>query len=207
MYPPFDLEEHEYTYELFGDIPGLARDGTKISIVSDYALEISGVVQHHCVQPANDDVMTPGNDYKDPFVNIDVSRATSMDQGMKEVKVQSHKVERDEDGGPVRKTHHAENAFVNAAEAAEHSRRQSVIDAKNDIQAKTAVFRIKHLMSERRSGEFHRIFQFPRAILKDGVVARYEAGVLHVRIPKKNGAAVKEVPIDYANEWMMPPII
>jgi HSP20 family protein len=41
-----------------------------------------------------------------------------------------------------------------------------------------------HTMRERRAGKFERSFRVPEAVDADGVTAKYDKGVLEIRVPK-----------------------
>lgn len=48
---------------------------------------------------------------------------------------------------------------------------------------------------ETRQGQFSRSFELPRNVKADAIEARYENGVLNLRIPKAEAAVAKTIPI------------
>jgi HSP20 family protein len=53
----------------------------------------------------------------------------------------------------------------------------------------------QHYRTERRFGSFHRSIQLPTAVDPDKVKAEYASGVLTVILERKEGAAVKRIPV------------
>jgi HSP20 family molecular chaperone IbpA len=60
--------------------------------------------------------------------------------------------------------------------------------------------KIKHILQERLTGSYHRVFHFPTPVDLDNIKARMDNGVLHVTIPRKEEEAKKKerVKVDWA---------
>jgi HSP20 family protein len=176
-YPRFDIEEHEQSYELYGDLPGVQQASLKIETTNDHTIEISGsTLHHHGVDNtlASGDGQTEETQYE-AAAQVAVSHPTSaqpnivfLANGKPAPPISNGKrAEPLSDGGELTKTHgHNSN----------QSHKEKLTAAKGT--------KVKHLMTERQHGEFHRIFPFANSIKEKEVRAKYDNGILHVTVPK-----------------------
>jgi HSP20 family molecular chaperone IbpA len=177
--PRFDLEEHETTYELYGDFPGVTPNDIIVSAIDDRSLEIKGVVRPRSAL--------------EEVGSVDHSIAVQHPHGIPApaAPVEKPKSEQParaaEDGGP------AETAEERPMEKAQQKPVEEKAEEKKETKKETQ--KVKMIISERQTGEFHRVFHFPTPVeLGEGVKARMDNGVLHVSIPR--GPPPKPVQVD-----------
>lgn len=172
-YPRFDIEEHEQSYELYGDLPGVQQASLKIETTNDHTIEISGTTLHH---HGVDNTTAPGSGqaevtHPEASAEVVVSNPTSaqpniifLANGKSAASMSNSKQAAPPndmaDGGELTKTHG-------------HNSEQPHKETQ-----------VKHLMTERQHGEFHRIFPFANSIKEKEVRATYDNGILHVTVPK-----------------------
>lgn len=53
----------------------------------------------------------------------------------------------------------------------------------------------KYWLSERSYGSFSRVFNFPSGVDQDGVTAKFKDGILDIKVPKKEKAGGKKIPV------------
>lgn len=61
----------------------------------------------------------------------------------------------------------------------------------------------KHLISERKAGEFRRLVQFANPVLRDSVVASCDGGILHVTVKKSQVEERKDVAVDWVSSIVL----
>lgn len=166
-YPRFNIEEHEHTYELYGDLPGAQQASLKIAAIDDRTIEISGSTARHSMDKTlalgngqTEMVLAPAHSASDPSVVVSYANSKPAPT-----------VDKTPDGGELTKTDKHE-------------------------EAKPATeWKVKHLMTERQSGEFHRIFPFANSIKEREVTASFNNGVLHVTAPKGPGPVKNQIKV------------
>jgi HSP20 family molecular chaperone IbpA len=204
--PRFDLEEHAHTYEIIGDLPGADKADLVVSTLDDHTLEISGFVKRYpgaaataaaagreeeeeSVQDQLPTLLsaevvvaaqgagkgdTGGNDalHHDSFVKVSHHEATANGQDKAQVAGPTEVSDAGElDGGVLTKTH--------------GTHPEEEVGLTPPSVAKTAKpFATKFVISERQTGDFHRLFHFSTTIVEESVVAKFENGVLRVSILK-----------------------
>lgn len=223
-YPRFDIEEHAYSYEIYGDLPGVQRASLHIAILDEHTLEISGTTtdtaataaaRHRPSDPSSGAAATGGESgdatlddlaradsvpitqRRQPNAPPTLAAAHAEDAAAEDARrhrggegavpvedakpdarpvgKQEAKPDADVDGGELTKTH------------CQHNRAEVEPPAAAEKEAK-----VKYLMRERQSGDFHRLFTFVNAIREREVTARFHDGVLHVTVPKGPMAAKKK---------------
>lgn len=200
-YPRFDLEEHEHTYELYGDLPGAQQASLKITTMDDHTIEISGSTARHNLSDSSDPDNGAPSDGPNGISRADSVPITQRKPSALSTLAAAHAehaaaeneqrngkpsptpapapapaVDNDTDGGELKKTHCQHN-------------REEVTPAKE--------MKVRYLMRERQSGEFHRFFPFINAIREKEVTASFHNGTLHVTVPKGPVARKNDVEIYY----------
>ncbi|KAI9744733.1 MAG: hypothetical protein M1818_001658 [Claussenomyces sp. TS43310] len=194
--PRFDLEEHEHSYELYGELPGAKRDRINVKTVDEHNIEVFGNVVRHSVESKQlEKMITPTpiqpqqqqQPATEPFVKIwtpEIAASSSASSPQAGVAAGAGLIppmvledESEEDGGVITKTHG--RAYI-YAEADEEVRRR-------ERAAHAGPYHVKHLVSECHVGDFHRKFHLAAPLKLDLVTARFEDGVLHVTLPKNEG--------------------
>lgn len=192
--PRFDLEEHEETYELYGDFPGVKKEDIKVSVVDNGRIEVRGVIRHRVSE----------EEYKREQADHTHDVQVGGIQNVKEKIAQAAEAvvgqPRNNTGSHIADTHNVyerpelETAHADAAKHANDPRHPShanLADAKRG-------YKIKEIIKERQEGEFHRIFHFPQPVdLGRGVQARMDNGVLHVTIPRGAKPQARQVDIGW----------
>lgn len=179
-YPRFDIEEHEQSYELYGDLPGVQQTSLKIETTNDHTIEISGTTLHH--HEVESPLASGGGQtevtHHEAAAKLSDSHPTSVQPDTEFVANgkpaapgsngnQAELLKDVLDGGELTKTHghHPDQYHTGKPTVAKETK-------------------VKHLMTERQHGEFHRIFTFSNSIKEKEVKAKYENGILHVTVPK-----------------------
>jgi HSP20 family molecular chaperone IbpA len=186
FYPRFDIEEHEHTYELYGDLPGAEKASLTIATLDEHTIEISGSTARH---PTETSGLAKGEDGSVP--NVVSSESVAVTQ-------------QNPSSPPTLAAAHAEQLAV------EHSNGKpapAVDDAPDGgeltkthchKEAKPAKeMKFRYLTRERQNGEFHRFFPFINAIKEKEVTASFHNGVLHVTVPKGPAIEKNHVEIHY----------
>lgn len=203
--PRFDVEEHEQSYEIYGELPGADKDHITVEANDDRNIQISGwVPRKHHDAAAPSTVASAGTDVTDPFVKVhhdevphEEHRRPSVERfgevlnphheplpASSDGPVTSHSLAAPESAPAVtahEKTPHEPEPEVARFGDVLNSHASFVHGPKDDAKEKR---RVRYLVAERQIGQFHRAFHFPSPIKKDEVQARLENGVLHVTAPK-----------------------
>jgi len=197
--PRFDLEEHEQSYELYGELPGFDKDHIIVEANDDHNIQISGWIsrKHHGDHAASSKIASPGTDTTDPSVKVEHH----------DVPQEEHHASTERVGevlNPHREPLSSEPVIPQSLDARESSpavhetthERYPEIARFGDVLDHHASFvhrpkdgasgkhRPRYLVSERQFGQFHRTFHFPRPIKKDEVSARIDNGILHISAPR-----------------------
>jgi HSP20 family molecular chaperone IbpA len=196
-YPRFDIEEHEYSYEIYGDLPGVEQASLEIATLDGHSIEISGSTASH----GSDEPEALGNG-ESRSAQDGISRADSVpvthntasapptlaaahaEQLAAEEKEfnsgppPAAEADRASDGGELTKTHcmHGQKEVTPAKE-----------------------MKTRYLTRERQRGKFHRFFPFINAIKEEEVTASFHNGVLHVRVPKGPAGKKNHVEIHHGS--------
>jgi HSP20 family molecular chaperone IbpA len=203
LVPRFDLEEHEQSYELYGELPGFGKDHIVIEANDDRNIQISGWIprRHHDSSGLSADA-TPGTDATDPFVKVqhhDVPAGPhqpTMERfgevlnphheplpASSDSPVTSHSLATPDPStaaDPPKPAHEAKPETARFGDAL-NPHAAFVHRPKDGAKEKP---KVRYLVAERRFGQFHRVFHFPSPIKKDEVQARMHNGILHVTAPK-----------------------
>ncbi len=200
--PRFDIEEYEHTYELYGDLPGAQQASLKIATMDEHTIEISGCTARHNPEETSalgraEDGSVPNGISRAESVPITQQRpsapptlaAAHAEHLATQQKLASGKpaptptpaADDATDGGELTKTH------------CQHTHEGA--PAKKEMK-------VRYLMRERQSGEFHRFFPFINAIKEKEVTASFHNGILHVTVPKGPVAEKNHVQIYYGGAAM-----
>jgi len=218
--PRFDLEEHETTYELYGEFPGVKPNDITVSAINDHSLEIRGVikprsapgieteevesvehsitVQHpHGIPAPATPVEPPKSEQSARGAEEGALSGPAKPAEEKLAEKAQHPLEpREEELRFPRRRAMYEDILLQPELAPKPSEPLEMIE---DVLCRSAVQKpveekkeaekdketVKVIISERQTGEFHRVFHFPTPVeLGEGVKARMDNGVLHVSIPR-----------------------
>lgn len=161
--PRFDLEEHETTYELYGEFPGVKPNDITVSAINDHSLEIRGVIKPRSA---------PGNETEE----VESAEHSITVQHPHGIPAPATPVEPPKSEQPARGEQ--EGAPSGPANPAQEKPAEKAVEEEKKEK-------VKAIINERQTGEFHRIFHFPTPVeLGEGVKARMDNGVLHVSIPR-----------------------
>jgi HSP20 family molecular chaperone IbpA len=215
--PRFDLEEHEQSYELYGELPGLDKDHIVVEANDDRNIQISGwIPRKHHDGAAPSAEATPGTDATDPFVKVqhhDVPAAHhgSIMERFGEVLNPHHEPASSGSPSTLPSSAAPEStpAVAHPPKAAhEHkpelARFGDVLDPHASFvhtpkDATSGKPKVKYLVAERHFGQFHRGFHFPSPIKKNDVQARIDNGILHITAPKAAVPPPTKIEIKYGS--------
>jgi len=178
--PKFDVRETGESYELHGELPGIAKDNVQIEFTEPQTLVVRGRVErsYHAgtspndPQPVEDTVMTgaaneaaEGSETTEGRRNshqatvVDENDAKTSESGWEDVSETTKKV--DEPAQVVEKP--TQKPVEKPAKPADKS---------------------KYWLTERSIGEFSRSFNLPARVDQDGVSASLNDGILSITVPK-----------------------
>ncbi|KAK0737252.1 HSP20-like chaperone [Apiosordaria backusii] len=159
--PAFDVREVEDAYELYADLPGVAKENISIEFPEPQTITISGKVERNYEQLfASSPEPTSENPEEQPRPRSPY-QATVEDDTEDEYDAVT----------PVT----SRPATPTATEIAKQPAQQ---------QAQQTSAPVKYWLQERNVGEFSRTFQFPGRVDTDEVTAALENGILRIRVPK-----------------------
>ena len=187
--PRFDLEEHEDTYELYGDFPGVKKDDIKVSVVDNGRIEVRGVIRH---RRSEEEYRRERADHSHdmPIQGIQGVKAKIADAAAA-VTGQTLPAGTNNAGSHIADTTPYERPELTTAH-------KDAIKHPEHLTNPKHYYKFKEVIKERQEGEFHRIFHFPQPVdLEKGVQARMDNGVLHVTIPRGVKAAERQVNIGW----------
>lgn len=178
--PKFDVYETSEYYHLEGELPGLHdRKTIDIEFMSDRTLTIRGRIEKA----------------KNSSTSTSSALPAHAEPGEpKELRRRSLKptVEDTEDEDDYL-------SMVNATTEAKEKERKSnqtieVSSEKTQIHAQETSYKV--WLNERSYGNFQRSFSFPTPVDLDGVVAKLDAGLLMIQVPKVVFSGVRRIEID-----------
>ncbi|OJK00577.1 hypothetical protein ASPACDRAFT_52249 [Aspergillus aculeatus ATCC 16872] len=105
--------------------------------------------------------------------------------------------EEGQDQTPVAKSHH-QPTVEDESEADDATTSRSLKNSSKQqlVTPKKTESTCKYWVSERLTGEFHRIFTFPARVQQDSVKANLRNGILSLSIPKEPAPKVKKIRIE-----------
>jgi HSP20 family molecular chaperone IbpA len=190
--PRFDLEEDSQNYYLYGDIPGATANDITVEAHDNHTLVVYGRVTRPGPQPEP----TSEKDEDGQFVKVQVEDHEHASEIPAQTAVMPPTPQ---ESGPLSQTpqffpppppHPTEQS-----QGHKHHERHHTFSAQNNENSHLPTqmhgdHRI--LLSERLTGDFHRTFAFPQAVVEEGVRASAENGVLTLVVPKIQGEEVKK---------------
>lgn len=199
-YPCFDIEEHEHTYEIYGDLPGVEQASLEIATLDGHTIEISGstaprgldepkVLEKDESGSAQEGISRADSvpvTHNTPSAPPTLAAAHAEQLAAKEKEFNSKpapaaEVDKASDGGELTRTHcmHGQKGATPAKET-----------------------KTRYLTRERQRGKFHRFFTFINSIKEKEVTASFHNGVLHVRVPKGPAGEKNHVEIHHGGLTM-----
>jgi len=179
-YPRFDIEEHRHTYELYGDLPGAQRASLKILTHNEHIIEISGSTgRYHGEGKTSELTQTEVIDSSGPFVEIMHKEAAPP---MPSYSTATYV--------PAINITNGTNMMdgCELARSPKHDSEEAKLSEPKEME-------VKYLITERQHGAFHRIFTFSNPIKEKEVTAKFDNGILHIKIPKGPAPLKNEVGI------------
>ncbi|KAH6702972.1 HSP20-like chaperone [Leptodontidium sp. MPI-SDFR-AT-0119] len=159
--PRFDLEEDDWNYYLYGDIPGATVSDITVEANDERTLVVYGNTKR------------PGPEREGEVKGEGVSNPTP---GFQASSLREQEKQTSEPSPPIQ-----------PAPALTHHQRHLTSDSDPNPNPNPTTNHVI-LLSERLTGDFHRTFAFPRAVNEKGVKASMENGVLSVVVPKRHAA-------------------
>lgn len=197
--PRFDLEEHEQSYELYGELPGFDKDHITVEANDDRNIQISGWIprKHHGDHAASAKIASPSTDIMDPVVKVQHHDMTQGEhhasterfgevlnphrEPLSDAPVVSQSPNAPDSSAAVHQTPHEHKPEIARFGDVLDPHGSFVHGPKDGASWKP---KVKYLIAERQFGQFHRAFHFLNPIKKDEVSARMDNGILHITAPK-----------------------
>ncbi|VBB86237.1 Putative small heat shock protein [Podospora comata] len=161
--PAFDVREVEDAYELYADLPGVAKENITIEFPEDQTITISGKVERNYEQlfaPSQETISENPEEQPRPRSPY---QATVEDDT------------EDEEYDAVTPV---------TSRPASPTTPTAIVKQPAQQQTQQTPTPAKYWLQERNFGEFSRTFQFPGRINTDEVTAALEHGILRIRVPK-----------------------
>jgi len=181
--PRFDLEQHEDTYELYGELPGFRREDILIEAHDDHNIQVSGSISRLTPEPAatNESKESPKDapNGEEPKTTHESTSSTKVPPPTSDT---------------IDKTTTAQERYLNARFGDVLDPHAKFVHGKDEPEATGAMPEVRRLIAERHPSEFHRVFHFPTPIKKDEVTATMQDGILHIsakRAPMPPSVKVK----------------
>lgn len=207
--PRFDVEEHEQSYEIYGELPGFDKDHVIVEANDDRNIQISGWItrkQHDAGAPST--IASPGTDITDPFVKIHHHEVAQEDHQRPTVERFGEVLNPHREPLPASSDGPGTSQSLAAAvqEKTPHEPKPELARF-GEVLNPHAIFlqrskegakekpKVRYLVAERQFGQFHRTFHFPSPIKKDEVQATLENGVLHITAPKAAAAPPTKIEV------------
>lgn len=186
--PRFDVKETESTYELHGDLPGVAKDAVNIEFTDPQTLVVSGRVERSSLSPENNNRRLTGPEDEDAVMVTHHENEHGHDDRSETSSQRSFQatVEDDTEDSPAR-TAAKDNVSKTVA--------TTTAKPKTTPQPQAQQPNSKYWISERPHGNFSRTFAFPERLDLDGVTASLENGVLALVVPKARKYEAKRISV------------
>ena len=178
--PRFDVREHDLSYELQGELPGIERNNLTIELADERTLVIKG---------------------RSSTESTKTNEAAEAAEAAKAVDQEDANDNASEKSVNYQKAS-VEEEYVDAgveSEAAEGAKTPSSNTAEVAAPAeakKAAEPSFKYWVSERSVGEFERRFSFPGRVNLEAVKASLKNGILSVTVPKQMAQELKRINIE-----------
>jgi HSP20 family molecular chaperone IbpA len=167
--PKFDVRETSDTYELHGELPGMAKENVNIEFTDPQTMHIRGKVERTYTAG------TPPSGHLE-----DTSMSGAITEGEEGQRRNSHQATVEDEAEAKNKT----NASADQQQVATQN------------TAKKPVDKAKYWLTERSIGEFSRSFSFPSRVEQEGVSASLKDGVLNVTVPKAKKHETRRIAIE-----------
>jgi HSP20 family molecular chaperone IbpA len=186
--PRFDLEQHEDTYELYGELPGFRREDILIEAHNDHNLQVSGSISCLTPKPAVASESKGSKDVNDSTIepkDQEAPRGAPKDAPNGEEPKPTHESTSSAKVPPptpdaIENTITAQERYLNARFGDVLDPHAKFVHEKDEPEATDAMPEVRCLIAERHPSAFHRAFHFPMPIKKDEVTATMQDGILHI---------------------------
>jgi HSP20 family molecular chaperone IbpA len=182
--PRFDLEQHEDTYELYGELPGFRREDILIEAHDDH-LQVSGSISRLTSEPAaaaseSKKSENVNNSTIEPKDQKALKEAPNGEEPKPTQKSTSSAKVPPPTSDAIERTTTAQERYLNARFGDVLDPHAKFVREKDEPEATDTMPEVRCLISERRPSAFHRAFHFPTPIKKDEVAATMQDGILHI---------------------------
>lgn len=181
--PRFDVREHDFTYELQGELPGIEKNNLTIELADERTLVIKG---------RSSTESTKSNEAAEAAETAEAAKAVDKEDANDNASEKSVNYQKAS----------VEDEYVDAgaeSEAAEGAKSPSSTTAEVAPPAETkkaAEPGFKYWVSERSVGEFERRFSFPGRVDLEAVKASLKNGILSVTVPKQMAQELRRINIE-----------
>jgi HSP20 family protein len=170
--PRFDVREHEESYELVGELPGVAQKDVELEFTDPQTLIVRGRSERE---------YSSGTPPTGGAIEPAVSQGRITEAGDHHATVEEAVDESEATNGATDKAASKENTSTEVAQPATQQKAQP---------------QTKYWVSERSVGSFSRSFNFPSRIDQDAVKASLKNGILSVVVPKARKIESRKITID-----------
>jgi len=182
--PRFDVKETESAYELYGDLPGVAKDVVNIEFRDPQTLVVSGHVERDSFSLEKNNRPTGSEDEDAVMISHHENEHDEHSETASQRSLQAT-VEDDTEDSPAG-TAAKDNTSKTVA---------TITKPKTTTQPQAQQPKSKYWISERPHGSFSRTFAFPERLDLDGVKASLENGVLALVVPKARKYEAKRISV------------
>ena len=169
--PRFDIKETKDSYELHGELPGVARDGLSIEFTDNHTLSIKGRTESY-----REEGTRPGQIEAAPE-----GTPAAIEGGAHNNEHYHKPTVEDEEGA-------AANTTTTVAQTSSNNKNEV---SKTDGQQPQT----RYWLSERSIGTFARTFQFPSRVDQDNVKASLANGILSIVVPKATAPQARKIAV------------
>merc|ERR1712137_1383153 len=177
--PRFDMKENKDSYELHGELPGIAQKDINIEFTDATTLSIRGRTE------------TVREEGRRPTALLE-SQAGQQQKKLADAETEST-TSSNKSHQPTVEDENEDSATVASTTPAEASASQEV--SKNQQQQADAD-KSSYWISERSVGSFARSFSFPQRVDQDAVKASLKDGILSIIVPKAQAPANRRIQIE-----------
>jgi HSP20 family protein len=166
--PRFDVKEAKESYQLEGELPGIAQENISIEFTDEHTLTIKGHSERYTESGTRPQVQTQTESVESAPAQQDGTSTPASDNAS----VKSHQATVEDEDAPA------------ATETTEPKGKEVEKAAEPAAAAETQAPQDRFWISERRVGEFTRSFSFADRVDQEAVKASLKNGILSIVVPK-----------------------
>ena len=183
--PRFDMKENKDSYELHGELPGIAQKDINIEFTDATTLSIRGrteTVREEGRRPTALPESQAGQQQK-KLADAETESTSSSNKSLK-----ATVEDENEDSATVASATPAETPAPSEAPASQ--------EVSKNQQQQADADKSSYWISERSVGSFARSFSFPQRVDQDAVKASLKDGILSIIVPKAQAPAKRRIQIE-----------